>query len=249
MILAACLLMTSAGCRQNMHNQNKLEPYEASAFFADGQGSRQLPAGTVPRNAFGEDIAPYTGLSKTPSPSATPVPAPAPIPAMMPAQARTAQAPQTPQVTMAMLRRGQERFNIFCSPCHGRTGDGLGMIVRRGYKQPPSFHEPRLRSAPADHFVTTMTEGFGVMPSYAEEVSLPDRWAIAAYIRALQYSQNARLAEIPADRRQAVESEIRKSLDPASGAQGVTRPDPRLDYDRRPADAHEGHEGHEGDTP
>jgi mono/diheme cytochrome c family protein len=248
MILTVCLLCLPGltGCRQNMHNQHKLEPYETSDFFADGQGSRQLPANTVPRNAFGEDIAPYTGLLETPSPSATPIPSPTPSPTLMPAQAHATQTPQAPQVTMAMLRRGQERYNIFCSPCHGRTGDGLGMIVRRGYKQPPSFHELRLRSAPADHFVTTMTEGFGVMPSYAEEVSLPDRWAITAYIRALQYSQNARLAEIPADRRQAVESEVRKSLDPASGAQGVTRPDPRLDYDRRPADAHG---GHEGDTP
>lgn len=223
-VLAVSLLMT-LGCRQNMHNQHKLEPYESSDFFADGQGSRQLPANTVPRNAFGENVAPYTGLTETPSPTATPA---------------QAAAPQAPQVTLATLRRGQERYNIFCSPCHGRAGDGLGMIVRRGYKQPPSFHEPRLRSAPADHFVTTMTEGFGVMPSYAEEVSLPDRWAIAAYIRALQYSQNARLAEIPAGRRQAVESEVRKSLDPASGAQGVTRPDPRLDYDRRSSDEHEG---------
>lgn len=223
MILAACLLAT-AGCRQNMHNQNKLEPYEASAFFADGQGSRQNPAGTVPRNAFGEEVAPYTGLVVTPAPP------------MQPSQAGAVSMP-APPVTLAMLRRGQERYNIFCSPCHGRTGDGLGMIVRRGYKQPPSFHEPRLRSAPADHFVTTMAEGFGVMPSYAEEVSPADRWAIAAYIRALQYSRNARLADIPAGRRQGVESEIRKSLDPASGAQGVTRPDPRLDYDRRPADA------------
>jgi mono/diheme cytochrome c family protein len=201
-----------------MHNQNKLEPYESSAFFADGQGSRQLPAGTVPRGAFGEKIAPYTGLAVTP--------------VMTPEAMQTA-----PQVTLAMLERGQERYNVFCSPCHGRVGDGLGMIVRRGYKQPPSFHEPRLRSAPAEHFVTTMTEGFGVMPSYAEEVSPQDRWAIAAYIRALQYSQNAHLAEIPANRRQAVESEIRQSLNPASGAQGVTRPDPRLDYDRRPSDA------------
>lgn len=194
MILAACLL-TTAGCRQNMHNQNKLEPYEASAFFADGQGSRQLPAGTVPRNAYGEEIAPYTGLVVTPAP-----------PMQTSQTSQASQAMTAPPVTMAMLRRGQERYNIFCSPCHGRTGDGLGMIVRRGYKQPPSFHEPRLRSAPADHFVTTMTEGFGVMPSYAEEVSLQDRWAIAAYIRALQYSQNARIADIPADRRQAVES-------------------------------------------
>ena len=205
MILAACLLMASAGCRQNMHNQNKLEPYEASAFFADGQGSRQLPAGTVPRNAFGEEVAPYTGLVVTPAPP------------LQTSQAQSSQAMPAPPVTMAMLRRGQERYNIFCSPCHGRTGDGLGMIVRRGYKQPPSFHEPRLRSAPADHFVTTMTEGFGVMPSYAEEVSLQDRWAIAAYIRALQYSQNARLADIPADRRQAVES----GLQGGTGAAGA----------------------------
>ena len=200
MILAVSLLALPGltGCRQNMHNQNKLEPYESSAFFADGQGSRQLPAGTVPRNAYGEEIAPYTGLVVTPAPP------------MQASQAQASQAMPAPPVTMAMLRRGQERYNIFCSPCHGRTGDGLGMIVRRGYKQPPSFHEPRLRSAPADHFVTTMTEGFGVMPSYAEEVSLQDRWAIAAYIRALQYSQNARLAEIPAGRRQAVESGIRQ---------------------------------------
>jgi mono/diheme cytochrome c family protein len=193
-VLAVCLLsLTAAGCRQNMHNQNKLEPYEASAFFADGQGSRPTPAGTVPRNAYGEEIAPYTGLVVTPAP---------------PMQTSQAMTTTAPPVTMELLRRGQQRYNIFCSPCHGRTGDGLGMIVRRGYKQPPSFHDPRLRSAPADHFVTTMTEGFGVMPSYAEEVSLQDRWAIAAYIRALQYSQNAHLADIPADRRQAVESEL-----------------------------------------
>lgn len=155
-ILAVCLLcLPAAGCRQNMHDQHKLEPYEASDFFADGQGSRPLPAGTVPREAFSETkIAP-------------------------------------PPVTIELLRRGRQRYNIFCSPCHGRTGDGLGMIVRRGYKQPPSFHDPRLRGVPAEYFVTTMTQGFGVMPSYAEEVSPEDRWAIAAFIRALQYSQNA----------------------------------------------------------
>jgi mono/diheme cytochrome c family protein len=206
--LAVCLLSLTAlaGCRQNMHNQNKLEPYEASTFFADGQGSRQLPAGTVPRNAYGEEIAPYTGLVV------------APAPPMQMSQTSQAMSVTPPPVTMALLKRGQERYNIFCSPCHGRTGDGLGMIVRRGYKQPPSFHDPRLRSAPADHFVTTMTEGFGVMPSYAEEVSPADRWAIAAYIRALQYSQNARLADIPAGRRQAVETEIRQGAAPADAS-------------------------------
>lgn len=173
-LFALCLAAAAltAGCRQNMHNQNKLEPLEASAFFTDGQGSRQVPSGTVPRGAFGAKIAPYTGLAVAP-----------PDP----------QGP--PRVTMALLRRGQDRYNVFCAPCHDRAGTGRGMIVRRGYKQPPSYHDARLRSVPADYFVQVMTEGFGVMPAYAEEVALRDRWAIAAYIRALQY--NAQRAQIP----------------------------------------------------
>lgn len=199
-----------------MHNQNKVEPYESSAFYTDGQASRLLPEGTVPRGVYGHKIAPYTGLA---------VEAPPPV---------TAQG--EPQVTMAMLQRGQERYNVFCSPCHDRVGNGRGMIVLRGFKQPPSLHEARLRSVPAAYFVQVMTEGFGVMPSYAEEVSVQDRWAIAAYMRALQYSQNARLADIPANRRQALEAEIREgaTTDPRSGARGVTRPDAVQDYDRRP---------------
>jgi mono/diheme cytochrome c family protein len=179
-LLALCLVALSltAGCRQNMHNQNKLEPLEASSFFTDGQGSRPLPAGTVPRGALGEKIAPYTGLTLTP-------------PAV--------QGP--PQVTMALLQRGRNRYNVFCSPCHDRIGTGRGMIVRRGYKQPPSFHDARLRGVPADYFVQVMTEGFGVMPAYAEEVELKDRWAIAAYIRALQVHESGRLAQIPSEAR------------------------------------------------
>jgi mono/diheme cytochrome c family protein len=205
-----------------MHNQNKLEPYEASAFFEDGQASRQLPAGTVPRGVYGQNVAPYTGLTE-PGP-----------PTSLPAQGTPQGMPR--QVTLAMIERGQQRYNVFCSPCHDRVGNGRGMIVLRGFKQPPSFHEARLRSVPAEYFVQVMTEGYGVMPAYAEEVSLQDRWAIAAYMRALQYSQNARLAEIPADRRQALEAEIREgvSTNPRSGARGVTRPDAVQDYDRRP---------------
>jgi mono/diheme cytochrome c family protein len=214
MLLALCLAAVStAGCRQNMHNQNKVEPYEPSAFYTDGQASRQVPDGTVPRGAYGHKIAPYTGLAVEAPPPAGP-----------------------PQVTMALLKRGQERYNVFCSPCHDRVGNGRGMIVLRGYKQPPSFHEPRLLSMPPEYFVQVMTEGFGVMPAYAEEVSLQDRWAIAAYMRALQYSQNARLGDIPAERRQALDAQIREgsTTDPRSGAQGVTRPDAVQDYDRRP---------------
>ena len=176
-LLALCLVPL-VGCRQNMHNQNKLEPYEASTFFDDGQGSRQLPAGTVPRGTDGRKIAPYTGL-------------PEPGPALV----SSLQAP--PPVTLAMIQRGRQRYNVFCSPCHSRVGNGRGMIVLRGLKQPPSFHDARLRSAPAAYFVQVMTEGFGVMPSYAEEVSPEDRWAIAAYIRALQYNQQNRPAEAP----------------------------------------------------
>ena len=189
MALAALLLVLSAvtaGCRQNMHNQNKVLPYRESTFFADGLSARPLPAGTVPRGGVGEKIAPYTGLTLF----------------------RQVLPPGPPPVTLAMLRRGQERFNIFCSPCHDRTGSGNGMIVQRGFKHPTSYHTDRLRSVPIDYFYQVMTEGFGVMPSYAPQVSPEDRWAIASYIRALQYAQNGRLADLPPNVRQAVEAEL-----------------------------------------
>lgn len=109
-------------------------------------------------------------------------------------------------VTMDVLQRGQERFNIFCSPCHSRTGDGNGMIVQRGYPQPPSYHTDRLRNAPPGHFVDVITNGFGRMPSYADQVPVPDRWAITAYIRALQLSENATLDDVPPDAQQELQS-------------------------------------------
>lgn len=171
--LACLLVLAAAGCRQNMHNQNKVEPLEANAFFKDGQGSRSLPANTVPRGDLREGPA-YTGLGADQRPVAQ-----MPFP-----------------VTREVLVRGQERYDIFCSPCHGRAGDGTGMIVRRGYKQPTSFHDPRLRNAQVGYFFNVMTEGFGVMPSYAPQVPMEDRWAIAAYVRVLQYSRNARLADL-----------------------------------------------------
>jgi mono/diheme cytochrome c family protein len=115
-------------------------------------------------------------------------------------------------VTREVLLRGQERYDVFCSPCHGRAGTGNGMIVRRGYKQPTSFHDPRLRSAPVGYFVNVMTEGFGVMPSYAPQVEVEDRWAIAAYVRALQYSQNARLADLSPEQRQRVEADLARKV-------------------------------------
>jgi mono/diheme cytochrome c family protein len=173
------LALLAGGCRQNMHNQPKVEPYEESDFFPDGMGSRPLPAGTVARGLLREDAALYTGLD---------------------AQGRAVASFPLP-VTRQLLRRGQERFNIYCSPCHDRAGTGRGMIVQRGYKQPSSYHIDRLRQAPPGYFYDVMTRGFGVMPSYAAQVAPEDRWAIVAYIRALQLSQDASLAALTQEER------------------------------------------------
>jgi mono/diheme cytochrome c family protein len=171
-----------------MHNQHKVKTLAASDFFADGQGARPLPAHTVARGDQRVGFV-YNGLDEANKPvDRLPMP-----------------------LTRELLRRGQERFNIFCSPCHDRLGTGRGMIVRRGYKQPSSYHIERLRNAPVGYFVNVMTEGFGVMPSYAPQVPVEDRWAIAAYIRVLQYSQNAHLAELSPQARQRVEADLARS--------------------------------------
>jgi mono/diheme cytochrome c family protein len=161
-----------------MHDQPRYEPLEASKFFADGMASRQLPEGTVARGHLGADLAFATGKDA----------------------AGAALATLPVAVDRGLLLRGHQRFDIFCSPCHGRLGDGKGMAARRGFKQPPSFHDDRLRNSPVGYYFDVMTHGFGVMPSYAVAVPPADRWAIAAYIRALQLSQRAHLADLePAD--------------------------------------------------
>jgi mono/diheme cytochrome c family protein len=185
---AACLLLVLpalAGCRHDMQNQNKMRPYRESTFYSDGASARPLPAHTVARGELRADEAYYSGIR-----GGKPV-ADVPFP-----------------VTREVLLRGEQRYDIFCSPCHGRTGDGRGMIVTRGYKQPPTFHSEQLRNSQVGWFFSVMTQGFGVMPSYAAQVTVADRWAIAAYIRALQYSQNARLADLPADERQKLAGEL-----------------------------------------
>lgn len=163
------------GCRQQMGDQPRYDPLEPSAFFADGQSARQLVPGTVARSEpINDQTLLYTGRAGNAFVNAFPFP-----------------------VTAEVMKRGQERFNIFCSPCHSRTGDGDGMIVRRGYTRPPSFHSDRLRQAPTGYLFTVITNGFGAMPTYAAQVSPRDRWAIIAYIRALQLSQQATLADAP----------------------------------------------------
>jgi mono/diheme cytochrome c family protein len=181
-----------SGCRQDMHDAPSYDPLQASPFFANGAASRTLVANTVARGQLREDELFYTG--KLNGQAATEFPMP---------------------VTADLMARGQERFNVFCSPCHGRTGQGNGMIVQRGFRQPPSYHEERLRNAPVGYFFDVMTNGFGAMQDYAAQVPPADRWAIAAYIRALQLSQGASVADVPADRRGDLDRPAQASAPPA----------------------------------
>jgi mono/diheme cytochrome c family protein len=148
-----------------MHDQPKFEPLEAAAMFNDRLSARPLVEGTVARGQLGEDEHFYTGRVNGAPAEAFPYP-----------------------VTKEMMDRGQQRYDVFCAPCHDRTGSGRGMVVRRGYRQPPSFGDPRLRAVPPGYFFDVMTNGFGVMPDYRAQIPPADRWAIAAYIRALQHA-------------------------------------------------------------
>jgi hypothetical protein len=184
-LVACCVLMGASGCfRLHMYDQPRYEPLEASKSFEDGGSARQPVPGTVARGALREDRHYYTGMEGD--------------------SVFTENFPF--EVTMEVLERGRERFNIYCSPCHDRVGTGRGMVVRRGYKQPTSYHDDRLRRQPAGYFFDVITNGFATMPSYARQIPVQDRWAIVAYIRALQLSQFARVSELPADMQRRVET-------------------------------------------
>jgi mono/diheme cytochrome c family protein len=176
---AACglvLLLTLGACRQKMANQARYDPYEASDFFADGMAARPRIQETVARGELSTD--PFFDTGKINGQVADGFPA-------------------SVKIDREFLDHGQERFNIYCSPCHGQVGDGNGMIPSRGYRRPPSFHTATLRSRPTGHFFDVMTNGFGSMPPYRTMIPAKDRWAIAAYIRALQISQNGTVADVP----------------------------------------------------
>jgi mono/diheme cytochrome c family protein len=177
LLSAICYLLSLSACRQKMANQPRYDPLEPSDFFADGMSARPRIAGTVARGDLAIDPVVASGKMNGQDIDGFPM-----------------------AVTPQMLNRGEERFNIFCSECHGRTGDGNGMIPSRGYRHPPSFHTELLRNAKTGHFFDVMTNGFGAMPSYANQVPVADRWAIVAYIRALQISQNATINDVPADK-------------------------------------------------
>ena len=175
-MLAAAAL---TACRQDMHDQPKYIPLRPSSFFTDGRSARPLIEGTVARGHLNEDTLYYTGKGPDGKPAKE-----FPMP-----------------VTKELIVRGEQRFHIYCTPCHDRTGNGNGMVVRRGYRRPPTYHSDRLREQPNGYFFDVITNGFGAMPDYAAQVEPQDRWAIVAYIRALQLSQQASINDVPAEAR------------------------------------------------
>jgi mono/diheme cytochrome c family protein len=175
-LAAAALLF--AGCRLDMHLQPKYLPYAATTFFPDGRSERQPVPGTVARGQLRTDEFFFAGRENGVAVDKFPF-----------------------AITRADLERGRERYNVYCTPCHDYTGSGRGMIVQRGFPQPPSYHIQRLREAPVGHFYEVITNGFGAMYSYAARIEPADRWRIAAYIRVLQLSQNAKIDDVPAAER------------------------------------------------
>jgi mono/diheme cytochrome c family protein len=178
-VCAAAIL--AAACRQDMHDQPSHSAFEVSSFFQDGRSQRPPLAGTIARGQLSRDALFDTGRVDGEYAAVFPF-----------------------AIDRAVMTRGRERFDIFCAPCHGRTGRGDGMIVRRGYRQPPSLHGDRLREAQPGYVFEIITAGFGAMPDYAVQIPVRDRWAIVAYVRALQLSQHVQVAALPPALRQAL---------------------------------------------
>jgi mono/diheme cytochrome c family protein len=181
------LVVLLASCTQQMADQPRYDPLQASDFFPNGSSARPLPDGVIPHDYPKQDWR-DTGMINGKPADRFPFP-----------------------IDNAVMLRGQERYNIYCSPCHDYIGTGNGMAAIRGFqRKPASFHSTELRAAPVGHFFDVMTNGFGSMPSYANQIPVRDRWAITAYIRALQLSQSATINDVPAAERQKLESEKRK---------------------------------------
>ncbi len=180
-LFGAVVLVLASGvaCRQDMHDQPKYIPLRPTEFYADGRSERQLIDGTVARGHLNDDAAYYAGKT---------------------ADGKAVEQFPFP-VTKDVILRGQSRYNVYCAPCHDRLGEGNGMVVRRGYRHPPSYHIDRLRQAADGYIFDVITNGFGAMPDYAAQIPVRDRWTIVAYIRALQLSHNASVNDVPADAR------------------------------------------------
>jgi mono/diheme cytochrome c family protein len=179
--LAACLLLGAIGCRKDMYDQPRYEAYEPSTFFADGTSDRPIIAGTVARGELRADTLYYEGKVDGKDADVFPF-----------------------AIDEATLEMGRERFMVFCTPCHGQLGNGRGMVVRRGFSPPPDFHSEYLRKIPVGHIYNVITHGYGAMYSYEARIPVRQRWAIAAYIRALQYSQDAKAEDLTVAQRNKV---------------------------------------------
>jgi cbb3-type cytochrome c oxidase subunit III len=185
-IFGIFLVASAAGCYQEMSNQPKYKPLAYSALFGDSRSARPLVPGTVARGRLENDELFYSG------------------------KIHGYLSPILPfSIDRRGLARGRERFEIFCTPCHDRTGSGHGLVVQRGYRQPPSYHIARLREVPIGYIFDVITRGFGAMPDYAAQVPPRDRWLIASYVRALQRSQDARLSDAPEEARERLRQEVR----------------------------------------
>ena len=200
--IGALALLALAGCRRDMQDQPRYKPLAESDFFADHRSARPEIDGTIARGHLRIDTARYTGKFNGQDIDQFPIP-----------------------ITRADIERGRDRFNIYCSPCHGRLGDGDGMVVLRGFRQAASYYNEKLMNAPVGHFFDVMTNGFGAMPSYASRVQTDDRWRIVAYIKVLQASESAKLSDVPADQRQNLKLEpAPNGLDQAAPAAGAPPP-------------------------
>jgi mono/diheme cytochrome c family protein len=171
-------VLALAGCRQDMHNQPKYRPLRASTFFEDGMSARLPVAGTVPRGHLREDALLYTGMVNGEVATEFPFP-----------------------IDARVMARGREMYNAACTHCHGLTGEGDGLVVQRGFTKPPSIVDERMRDTPVGYFYNVITNGFGIMPDHADQVKVEDRWAIVAYLRALQLSATATIDDVPANER------------------------------------------------
>jgi len=193
-------LLFTAGCRQDMHDAPRYDPYESSAIFRNESSAQPLVAGTEPRTDVAGSVLDEDELLNTGK-----------------------QAGQIANVfpfaiTRADLDRGEERFNIYCSPCHGKTGEGNGMVVQRGYRQAANFHIYRLRMMPVGYYIDVMSNGFGVMPDYRAQITVDDRWRIAAFVKALQLSHTGAAGDVPAAELDRLKSG--KAAEPASSHKG-----------------------------
>jgi mono/diheme cytochrome c family protein len=222
LVLLVVAVVVSNACRQDMHDQPKyrpLRPVEQVGTINDGRSARPAIEGTVARGELKDDVEFYTG--KLAGFNQNAAKSSAGTASQTTDQSAAAGTPELQgfvtefpfQITANDLNQGQERFNIYCSVCHGPLGDGGGMIPKRGFRKPPSYHDDRLRKAPVGYFFDVITNGFGNMPDYSAQIEPIDRWRIIAYIRALQLSQSATLADVPPDKR----GELNKKPDTQEG--------------------------------